>query len=732
MSTHKHFDKICCVVLALTLILTVLFVNAEHFGVQKASTVMGYEKTLFDTSKVHTINIIMNDWDEFTDNCKSEEYYNCTVVIDNEAYKNVAIRGKGNTSLSQVTNDRYSYKIEFDHYDSTNTYYGLDKLCLNNIIQDNTYMKDYLTYQMMNEMGVAAPLCSYVYITVNGEDWGLYLAVEGVEESFLQRNYGKDYGELYKPDSMSMGGGRGNGEKFDMDEFMNDSESNNSETNDQTQNNNQNNFPQTPNGNQGTQMPNGGQGDFGGGQRPGGNQGGFGGQQMPGGNMQGGGQMPGGMTPPTGEGAEGFDGQMPEGMTPPNGFELPDETELPEDMQGNMPGNMGGGGMMNGSDDVILKYIDDNAESYSNIFESAKTDITDADKTRLIQALKKLSNGEDLDSTVDIDAVIRYFVVHNFVVNFDSYTGSMIHNYYLYENDGQMQMIPWDYNLAFGGFQSMGGATSLVNYPIDSPVSGGNASDRPMIAWIFNNEEYTELYHKYFSEFITSYFDSGYFAEMIDNVNAMISPYVEKDPTKFCTYEEFEKGIATLKEFCLLRAESISGQLDGTIGATSDTQKSETLIDAGDLQINDMGSMGNTMGGGKDKFNGNTQKPQTNNNTNSNSKENSDTGNTTTPQMPGGNMQSGQMPGGFGGGQIPNGEQGGTPPDFASGENGQQGGFGEGQMQRPDGNNRPSGNDQMQPQGQNAISSSSWIAMGISIFVLALGLVFAFTFKRRK
>lgn len=54
---------------------------------------------------------------------------------------------------------------------------------------------------------------------MNGEDWGLYLAVEGVEESFLLRNYGTDYGELYKPDSMEMGGGRGNGGGFDMDEF---------------------------------------------------------------------------------------------------------------------------------------------------------------------------------------------------------------------------------------------------------------------------------------------------------------------------------------------------------------------------------------------------------------------------------------------------------------------------------------------------------------------------------
>lgn len=84
---------------------------------------------------------------------------------------------------------------------------------LNNIIQDNTYMKDYLSYRMMQEFGVDAPLCSYAYITVNGEEWGLYLAVEGVEESFLERNYGDGSGELYKPDSvMSMGDGEVGGD----------------------------------------------------------------------------------------------------------------------------------------------------------------------------------------------------------------------------------------------------------------------------------------------------------------------------------------------------------------------------------------------------------------------------------------------------------------------------------------------------------------------------------------
>lgn len=634
MSTHKHIDKICCVILCLALIITVAFMNGEKLGIKKASTVMGYENKIFDTSRVHQLNIVMDDWDTFVSNCKNEEYYNCTVVIDNEAYKNVAIRGKGNTSLTQVDsygNNRYSFKIEFDHYDSSKNYYGLDKLCLNNIIQDNTYMKDYLCYQMMSKAGVASPLCSYVYITVNGEDWGLYLAVEGVEESFLQRNYGKNYGELYKPDSQNMGGGRGNGEGFDMDNFLDNADlSNNS---DLENDNSQGNSAENSFNGLGDRMPE--------------QNGGFTGD-MPSGAVN----TPGGMTPP----------DLDENFAGGENADF-DKDVLPDDVKEKI-----GGGMTNGSDDVLLKYIDDNVESYSNIFDNAKTDVTDSDKTRLIESLKNLSNQEDIENTVDIEAVINYFVVHNFVLNFDSYTGSMIHNYYLYENDGQMQMIPWDYNLAFGGFNSSDDATSLINYPIDEPVSDGNVENRPMLAWIFSNEEYTELYHNRFAEFISEYFESGYFEEMISSVEEMISPYVEKDVTKFCTYDEFKTGISTLKEFCLLRADSIAAQLDGAIGTTNATQNSDTLIDGGDMVISDMGSMNNSMGvGDKGDF---LNKPDaavtepeevetTENNENSNAEI-----------MGGGNIQNGTVP------DLSDGQ----PPQTPNGKNFGNGNF-EGQGQ---------------------------------------------------
>ena len=551
MSANKNIDRICALITALTLIITLIFCSGEKLGIEIKASAMGYEERLFDNTKVHTIDIVMNDWDGFVSTCESEEYSPCNVVIDGEAVKNVGIRGKGNTSLSSVKSmdsSRYSFKIEFDQYEDGKTYYGLDKLCLNNIIQDNTYMKDYLAYTLMKDFGVDAPLCSYAYITVNGEDWGLYLAVEAVEDSFLERNYGGSVGELYKPDAMSFGGGRGNGKNFDMSGFMKE------------------NGDESGDGEKSSDGKNGGMPNFG-------DMGDFDPSQF-------GGGMPdmGDFDPSQ------FGGGMPDmGNFDPSQF----EGKMPD-----MGGGFGGFGGM-GSDDVKLKYSDDEIDSYSNIFNNAKTDVSKADKKRLIRSLKALSEKSDLESAVDVEEVIRYFVVHTFLCNGDSYTGQMIHNYYLYEEDGQLSMIPWDYNLAYGSFQG-GDASSSVNSPIDTPVSG-DMSDRPMIAWIFDSDEYTELYHRYYSEFISSV-DLG---AMVSETAAMIDKYVEKDPTKFCTYEEFKTGVEAIREFCTLRAESVKGQLDGTIPSTTDGQKADSgsLIDTGDLDTSDMGSMGGKGGG---------------------------------------------------------------------------------------------------------------------------------------
>ena len=644
MSTSKHIDRICIIAVVVSLLICVLFTNGASFGIQAQAKTMGYEDRLFDTSKVHTIDIIIDDWDAFLQTAQSEEYSVCSVVIDGEGFKNVGIRGKGNTSLSTVSSmdsDRYSFKIEFDQYDSTKSYYGLDKLSLNNLIQDNTMMKDYLTYQMMNEFGVAAPLSSFVYITVNGEDWGLYLAAEAVEESFLQRNYGSDYGDLYKPDSMNMGGGRGNGKDFDFEDFMGTSEE--EDTSAST-------MPNMPEGFDSSQM---------GGTMPG--QFGSRGQQR---------------------GQTSSDSST--GATEQGDFD-------PSQMGGMMPGGMGGFGM--GSGETKLQYIDDDPDSYSTIFSSAKTDVTDTDQTRLIAALKDLSEGKD--SAVDVEAVIRYFVVHNFVVNGDSYTGSMIHNYYLYEEDGQLSMIPWDYNLAFGTFQG-NQASSAVNDDIDAPLSV-TGNDRPMIDWIFSSEEYTELYHQYFREFLNTVDAQS----IITQANELIAPYVEKDPTKFCTYEEFEAGVATLATFCDLRSQSVARQLAGE----------EADVDASAITLSDMGTM-NHGGGFGDKG----QRPGS-------SGDNADTDNTgmQIPSMPDNTSASGnsQMP------QMPGGQGGMAPPDGMEMPGGMENMF-LGQNVTNQGNLPDRGQTGTTPDQGN----HPWILIAVTIVILAAGLLVASKFKQ--
>lgn len=294
MLRAKHIDLICIAVMMLAVIATLLFMNGEAFGLTAASSAPGYEARLFDKTKVHTVDILMEDWDAFLETAAKEEYAPCTLVIDGEKFSNVGLRAKGNNSRRLTEKyglERYSLKVEFDHYEY-GSYHGLDKFSLDSSFQDNSYMKTWITYDMMNHMDIPTPLCSWAWVRVNGEDWGLFLAVEEPEEAFAKRNFGNDYGQLYKPDYR----------KLDAENA-----------------------------------------------------------------------------------------------------------------------------------DVHLRYTDDDFDSYDNIFRHSKFDPTDADKQRLIDALKILSTGESLETAIDVDEVLRYFTVQVFVVNMDSYLGRTGHNYFLYE-----------------------------------------------------------------------------------------------------------------------------------------------------------------------------------------------------------------------------------------------------------------------------------------------------------
>ena len=381
--------------------------------------------------------------------------------IDGERFDNIGLRAKGNNSLNLISEyglSRYSLKLEFDHFADGGSYYGLDKFSLDASFQDNSYMKSYIAYDMMDYMGVPAPLCSYADVSVNGKPWGLFLAVEEPEEAFAVRNFGRNHGMLYKPDYRSL-----------------------------------------------------------------------------------------------------------------------------EDENG----------------DIALRYLGSDEELYPGIFENAKFDTDKADRERVIEAIRILNSGENPEDAIDIEGALRYFVVNVFVMNWDSYVGHTGHNYFLYEEDGKLSILPWDYNLAFGTYafgmsEPLRDTGALINWPVDTPAQGSVMLERPLYHNLMKEDENYARYHELFGEFLEGYFGSGRFEKTLRETERLIASYVKGDRTAFCSFEDFSLAADTLYDICMLRAESVSAQLSGELPSTIKEQQyfEGEYVDCSHVDIRDLGDFG--------------------------------------------------------------------------------------------------------------------------------------------
>lgn len=425
-----------------------------------------YDRYLFDTSYVHEIDITISDedWKDLIEDPMAKKKYSVDITIDGETLKDVSFNTKGNSSLAftaaDENSDRYPFRINFGKNVKGQTYHGLDKLSLNNLFEDSTYMKEYVSYELFRKCGVSAPLVSFVLLKINGRIHGLYEAVEDIDSGFLGRNY-RSEGVLYKPEG--------------------------------------------------------------------------------------------------------------------EGIEL--SLEDVEAIRNGAPVPMG---EAHGADFV---YIDDQIESYSDIFENAENHCEEEDKLEVIEALKAISENRDLEKYLDTDEIIRYFAVNTFLMNFDSYIGPMLHNYFLYEDKGRISLLPWDYNLSFATMSILVSnddykdPTGLINSGIDSPLFLSDEENRPMWAWIIRNDEYLGKYHEAF-DVIVDHIESGEFEKENDRIHEMLGSYVKEDPDSPYSFEQYEEGYRALKDFCILRSRSIGKQLDGSLSKRSTDQRKEDQVDA--------------------------------------------------------------------------------------------------------------------------------------------------------
>jgi len=453
--------SVCCAVL---LIIWLVFF-CDLSGLKKSQT-PEYMVKIFDKNQIIDINIFIDKekWTEMLENATAQEYYTCNVSVNSKKYYNVGIRTKGNASLSMIRSSsqpqRYSFKLDFGEYVKDQTLFGLQKIALNNMIGDASYMKEYMSYEMFSALGVPVPGYAYASISVNGEPWGFYIANEDIDDTFVERYY-DDLSKVnvYKPETMEM-----NGE----------------------------------------------------------------------------------------------DGQQP------------------------------GGFGRNGSTGTNLVYTDDNLSSYSGIFDYTLFETTgDDDKMKVVEMMKSLSTLSDIEKHINTEEVLKYFAVNTFLVNLDSYAGSMKHNYYLLENNGLFEILPWDLHLSFGAFQ-MQQTSRVINFPIDAPVTD-SMQNSPLISKLLEVDKYKTMYHSYLQKLIQEFIDSGKYYERIKQVSSMIDSYVKNDSMAFYTYEEYQSALENMIIYGKDRTLSIKAQLEG----------SQPSTEYGNIQSSlNLTALG-TMGGGK-------------------------------------------------------------------------------------------------------------------------------------
>lgn len=165
--------------------------------------------SLFNDTTVHSIYINFpqgNYWSllannkAFDDANDSSTYIPATVVVDGQSLDSVGIQFKGNSSYYNYPSNKKPFTLSFNEYIAGQKFNGLKSVNLNNLYQDPSFMREKMFLDFCNQQGINAPRANYTRLYINGDYWGLYIAVERITKTFLKDRFGDNNYNLFKGD----------------------------------------------------------------------------------------------------------------------------------------------------------------------------------------------------------------------------------------------------------------------------------------------------------------------------------------------------------------------------------------------------------------------------------------------------------------------------------------------------------------------------------------------------
>ncbi|WP_420609570.1 CotH kinase family protein [Candidatus Poriferisodalis sp.] len=124
-------------------------------------------------------------------------WFGATVTVDGQTHADVGVRKKGFVGSQSST--KPSLKLRFDKYvDGQSLPGGMNRMTLNNSVQDPSMVNTCLSYRVFAAAGNPAPRCNFATVSVNGTDLGLYVHVEEFKAPFLSHHFENADGNLYE------------------------------------------------------------------------------------------------------------------------------------------------------------------------------------------------------------------------------------------------------------------------------------------------------------------------------------------------------------------------------------------------------------------------------------------------------------------------------------------------------------------------------------------------------
>lgn len=157
-------------------------------------------RPLFDLGIVRTwfLELPGDDWfAELSDFYRTDVAVPAKVTVDGRTFDGVGVRFRGNTSFAMAPGRKKSFDLQFDFVDARQRVLGVRNLDLLNCNGDPSSLREVLHGWIANQF-FAAPRVALARVVVNGEDYGVYAAVQQFDQDFLQDHFGTKKGDRFK------------------------------------------------------------------------------------------------------------------------------------------------------------------------------------------------------------------------------------------------------------------------------------------------------------------------------------------------------------------------------------------------------------------------------------------------------------------------------------------------------------------------------------------------------